>query len=180
MLEDEVQENMSQGYPTSSGSTYIMFSITMGQGSPLWKVRERCQPGDGSQLRCNIFSVIGENQLSEWGSLLVLQPLPVKLWTFTGEVIEGLLQGAPMTALFLDSVIVTGKTQVEYKNNLQEDLTRLSDAGLTLKEAKCEFCLMEVQYLGYQVSSRGLELLAQRIQPVMDALASTGAVIIRS
>ena len=71
-------------------------------------------------------------------------------------------------------MIVTGKTQVEYKNNLQEDLTRLSDPELTLKEAKCDFCLTEVQYLGYQVSSCGLELLAQRIQPVMDALASTG------
>ena len=33
------------------------------------------------------FSVIAENQLSEWGSPLVLKPLPVKLRTFTGEVI---------------------------------------------------------------------------------------------
>ena len=33
------------------------------------------------------FSVIGENQLSMWGSPLVLQPLPLKLRTFTGEVI---------------------------------------------------------------------------------------------
>ena len=33
------------------------------------------------------FSVIGENQLSMWGSPLVLQPLPVKLRTFTSEVI---------------------------------------------------------------------------------------------
>ena len=33
------------------------------------------------------FSVIGENQLSMWGSPLVLQPSPVKLRTFTGEVI---------------------------------------------------------------------------------------------
>ena len=33
------------------------------------------------------FSVIGENQLSMWGSPLLLQPSPVKLQTFTGEVI---------------------------------------------------------------------------------------------
>ena len=61
--------------------------------------------------------------------------------------IEGLLQGAPW--MFLDEVIVTGKTQVEYENNLLEVLTWLSDAGLTSKEAKCEFGIMEVQYLGY-------------------------------
>ena len=66
--------------------------------------------------------------------------------------IEGLLQGAPVTAVFLDDVIVSGKTQVEYENNLLEVLTRLSDARLTLKESKCEFSMKEVQYLGYQVS----------------------------
>ena len=31
-----------------------------------------------------------------------------------------------MTAVFLDDVIVTGKTQVEYDNNLLEALTRLT------------------------------------------------------
>ena len=65
-------------------------------------------------------------------------------------------------AVFLEDMIITGKTQVKYKNNLLEVFTRLSDAGLMLKEAK---------FLGYQVSSRGLEPLAVRIQPVMDALA---------
>ena len=50
--------------------------------------------------------------------------------------IESLLQGAPLTAVFLDDVIITSKTQVEYENNLLEVLTRLSDARLELKESK--------------------------------------------
>ena len=70
--------------------------------------------------------------------------------------IEGLLQRRPMTAVFLDGLIVNGKTQMEYKNNLLEVLTQLSDA-----EAKCEFGMKEVLYLGYQVLSCGLELLAE-------------------
>ena len=407
VLEDEVQEDSSQGYPTSSSSTYSMFSMTTGRGSPPWKVTV-CVNGVNLEMEVNsggTFSVMGENQLSMWGSPLVLQPSAVKLRTFTGEVIipkgeaevkveyggqtcrlpllvtpgkrpallgrnwlsdlrlnwkelaqqhqvhqvisdapsvkdqfpslfreepgklkgfkahvevepnaapifikprpvsyymrskldaeykrlqdtgivepvryarwaspavpvlkrdgsvrvcgdykvtvnkslrkevyplptpddlftkleggvrfakldlshayqqveldeesqellvlnthqgllrykrlnfgvasapaifqraiEGLLQGAPMTAVFLDDVIVTGKTQVEYDNNLLEVLTRLSDVGLTLKESKCEFGMKEVQYLGYQVSSSGLEPQAERIQPVMDAPAPT-------
>ena len=63
--------------------------------------------------------------------------------------------------------------QVEYKNNLLEVSTWLSDAGLTLKEAKCEFGMTEVQYLGYQVSSCGLEPLAEQILPVKNAPAPT-------
>ena len=51
VLEDEVQEDSSQGYPTISGSTNNMFSMTAVESDC---VRERCQPGDGSQLRCNI------------------------------------------------------------------------------------------------------------------------------
>ena len=62
---------------------------------------------------------------------------------------------------------------MEYENNLLEVLTRLSDARLTLKEVKCEFGMTEVQYLGYQVLSCGLEWLAERIQPVMNAPAPT-------
>ena len=47
----------------------------------------------------------------------------------------------------------------------------LSDAKLTLEEAKCEFGMTEVQYLGYQVSSCGLEPLAEGIQLLMYAPA---------
>ena len=89
VLEDEVQEDSSQGYSTSSGSTYNMFSITTGRGSPPWKVTV-CVNGVNLEMEVDsgaTFSVIGENQLSMWGSPLVIQPSPVKLWTFTGEVI---------------------------------------------------------------------------------------------
>ena len=89
MLMDEVQEDSFQGYPTSSGSTYDMFSITTGRGSPPWKVTV-CVKGVNLEIEVEsgaTFSVIRENQLSMWGSPLVLQPPPVKLQTFTGEVI---------------------------------------------------------------------------------------------
>ena len=89
VLVDEVQEDSSQGYSTSSSSTYNMFSITTGQGSPPWKVTV-CVNGVNLEMEVDsgaTFSVIGENQLSMWGSPLVLQPSLVKLRTFTGEVI---------------------------------------------------------------------------------------------
>ena len=84
-----VLEDSSQGYSTSSGSTYNMFSITTGQGSPPWKVTV-CVNDVNLEMEVDsgaTFSVIRENQLSMWGSPLVLQPSLVKLQTFTGEVI---------------------------------------------------------------------------------------------
>ena len=66
VLEDEVQEDSSQGYPMSSGSTYNMFSITTGRGSPPWKVTV-CVNSVNLEMEVDsgaTFSVIGENQLS--------------------------------------------------------------------------------------------------------------------
>ena len=89
VLEDEVQEDSSHGYPASSGSTYNMFSIPTGRGSPPQKVTV-CVNGVNLEMEIDsdaTFSVIRENQLSMWDSPLVLQPWPVKLRTFIGEVI---------------------------------------------------------------------------------------------
>ena len=85
----EGQEDLSQRYPTSSGSSYNMFAITPGRCSPPWKVTV-CVNGVDLKMEVDsgaTFSVIGENQLSEWGLPLVLQPSPLKLRTFTGDVI---------------------------------------------------------------------------------------------
>ena len=117
---------------------------------------------DGSVRVCGNYKVTINKSLRK-----EVYPLPTPHDLFTK------LEGRVRFAMFLDDVIVTDKTQVEYENNLLEVLTRLSDTGLTLKEAKCEFGMSEVQYLGYQVWSYGLEPLAECIQPVMNAPALT-------
>ena len=58
--------------------------------------------------------------------------------------------------IYLDDVIVFGKTFDEHLNRLDEVLNRFRDAGLKLKPKKCEFFQKEVQFLGYMVSQEGL------------------------
>ena len=79
VLEDEIQEDSSQGYPTISSSTYNIFSITTAMESDC--VCEWCRPGDGSRLRCNILHDRGKPAVCVG---LVLQPL---LQTFTEVII---------------------------------------------------------------------------------------------
>lgn len=85
------------------------------------------------------------------------------------RAMEGVLDKVPGTAVFLDDVIVTGKTVQEYERNLALVLEKLVAAGLTLKEEKCEFGVDSVTYLGYKVSRNGLETLPERLKPIMDA-----------
>ena len=50
------------------------------------------------------------------------------------RTIDGILQGIPMTAVYLDDIIVTGRTEVEHMQNLHKVLTKLSENGLRLKK----------------------------------------------
>ena len=58
--------------------------------------------------------------------------------------------------VYLDDVLVVGKTFEEHTNNLREVLTRLREAGLRLKPSKCHLAKARVTYLGYVVSREGI------------------------
>ena len=66
--------------------------------------------------------------------------------------------------IYLDDVIVFGKTFDEHLNRLNEVLERFRDAGLKLKPKKCEFFEKEVQFLGYMVSQEGIRPLPDNLE----------------
>ena len=50
------------------------------------------------------------------------------------RTIENILQNLPHTCVYLDDILVTGKTETEHTRNLEEVLTCLEKAGLRLKK----------------------------------------------
>ena len=58
--------------------------------------------------------------------------------------------------VYLDDVIVLGKTFTEHLENLRTVFARLREAGLKLKPTKCAFLQPRVQYLGHIVSRDGV------------------------
>ena len=58
--------------------------------------------------------------------------------------------------VYLDDVIVIGRTFDEHLSNLREVFQRVRDAGLKLKPAKCAFFQEKVFYLGHEVSRKGV------------------------
>ena len=54
--------------------------------------------------------------------------------------------------IYLDDILVTGKTFEEHNRNLRKVLVRLREAGLRLKPKKCFFAQLEVEYLGHNYS----------------------------
>ncbi|MCW4335348.1 MAG: reverse transcriptase family protein, partial [Candidatus Thiodiazotropha endolucinida] len=59
--------------------------------------------------------------------------------------------------IYLDDIIVTGKTFEDMVNNLDQVFNRLSDANLKLKPRKCRLFAREVEFLGHIISEQGIK-----------------------
>ena len=78
-------------------------------------------------------------------------------------MIEGILRGIPHVCIYLDDILVTGKTKEEHLQTLDTVLTRLEVAGLRLKEKKCSFMLESVEYIGHNISAEGLRPTKEKV-----------------
>ena len=85
------------------------------------------------------------------------------------RTIENILQNLPYTCVYLDNILVTGKTETEHIRNLEEVLNCLEKAVLRLKKQKCSFMLPSVDYLGHTISSEGLQPTREKIRAITDA-----------
>lgn len=59
--------------------------------------------------------------------------------------------------VYLDDVIVFGKSVEELQERLEQVLERVSASGLKLRPNKCEFFHRRIKYLGHLVTSEGVE-----------------------
>ena len=72
------------------------------------------------------------------------------------RIMDNLLKDIPYVCVYLDDILVSGKTDSEHLQNLDLVLKRLELSGLTLKQSKCTFMAPSVQYLGHVIDANGL------------------------
>ena len=65
--------------------------------------------------------------------------------------------------VYIDDIIVFGKTFEETLDNLENVFSKLQNAGLKLKAAKCALFKEEVLFLGYRVSGSGIHTDPQKV-----------------
>ena len=76
---------------------------------------------------------------------------------------ESILQGIPGVCVYLNDILITGKTEEEHLTNQSAVLQKLSAAGMKLKSEKCSFLLEEVDYLGHKISAQGLQPSMEKV-----------------
>ena len=62
----------------------------------------------------------------------------------------------PGVAVYLDDILISGKTAEDHLNNLRRLLKRLNDRGLRCRIQKCLFAQDSVTYLGHTISRDGI------------------------
>ncbi|BHF75659.1 hypothetical protein SprV_0501875500 [Sparganum proliferum] len=68
--------------------------------------------------------------------------------------------------VYLDDVIVFGRTIAQHNQNLTAVLVALCDAGLRLNPQKCTFLRDKVTYLGHEISEEGIHASPEKINAV--------------
>ncbi|GBM18800.1 Retrovirus-related Pol polyprotein from transposon 297 [Araneus ventricosus] len=81
-------------------------------------------------------------------------------------VLRGLMSEACL--VYLDDIIIVGRTFAEHLNNIRKVLQRLQKANLKLSPKKCRFFRKEISYLGHIISADGVKTDPEKSKAVVD------------
>ncbi|GFW21873.1 retrovirus-related Pol polyprotein from transposon 412 [Trichonephila clavipes] len=87
------------------------------------------------------------------------------------RLMETVLKGLTFEAclIYLDDVIIGGRTFEEHLQNIRKVLSKLSDANLKLNPSKCKFFQKEVNYLGHIISAEGVRNIARPLHKLTES-----------
>ena len=74
------------------------------------------------------------------------------------HLMNSILAGLQWTTclVYIDDIIIVGRTFDEHLNNLQRVFERLKQAGLKVQPHKCQFLQRQVTFLGHVISPNGI------------------------
>ena len=71
-----------------------------------------------------------------------------------------------VVVVYLDNILITGKSQTEYFENLGDVLKRLKETGLRLQQDKCQFMKDSVVYLEHRIDKDGLHPTEEKVRAI--------------
>ena len=89
------------------------------------------------------------------------------------------MQGIPMVAVYLEDILVSGRTPEEARANLLTVLSRIQTAGLRLRVEKCSF-LEDSVYLGHRLDAKSIHPTTDKLIVLQHAPEPTSVAELRS
>ena len=82
------------------------------------------------------------------------------------QLMNQVLQGLDFAIAYLDNIVIFSKNELEHLQHLETVFKRLQDAGLKLKESKCDFFRSQIHYLGNMLSAEGIQPLPWKLDSI--------------
>ena len=96
------------------------------------------------------------------------------------KLMDTVLQGIPRVACYIDDILVSGSDKGQHLTTLKEVFRRLEEHGFRLKQAKCEFLMSSVEYLGHLIDQDGIRPLPNKVAAIINAPSPTNIQELRS
>ena len=82
------------------------------------------------------------------------------------ELMTGILKDFSFTIAYLDDIIIFNKTPQEHLSHIRKVFEKLRLAKLSMKMSKCNFFSKEIQYLGHNLSTTGIQPLPSKTHAI--------------
>ena len=70
--------------------------------------------------------------------------------------------------VYLDDILIFSKTKEEHDQHLQSVCQRLRNSELYAKPSKCQFYQQEIEFLGFIISTKGIQMDPKRIETIKE------------
>src|ERR1700733_11489485 len=70
--------------------------------------------------------------------------------------------------VYLDNILIYSENELEHEEHVKKVLQRLRDAGLQVDLKKCEFSVTCTKYLGFIITTEGIEVDQEKISIIRD------------
>ena len=85
------------------------------------------------------------------------------------KTMDTILRGLKGVICYIDDILITGVTEAEHLEHLEQVLHRLREHGTRLKKEKCYFMQQSVQYLGHRIDAEGLHATNDKLKAITKA-----------
>ena len=85
------------------------------------------------------------------------------------SMVADIIRGIPGVTNLADDIVIHGKTREEHDSRLVRALDCLEKSGMTLNERKCSFGASEINFVGHQVTDKGVNPGKDKVKAVLEA-----------
>ena len=84
------------------------------------------------------------------------------------QVMDTMLGGFDFNFNYLDDIVISCKTKELHREHLNKVFTQIQEFRFKVKEAKCDFCMNKIKYLGHIIDKNGRRLDPERATAIKD------------